>query len=54
MYSTTCASKAILSKICYIKSMQLLRIALKLSALTVIPYNFCTLYLLRAVRSIKM
>lgn len=40
MYSTTCASKAILSKICYIKSMQLLQIALKLSTLTITLRNF--------------
>lgn len=40
MYSTTCASKAILSKLCYNKSMQLFQTALKLSALTIILHNF--------------
>lgn len=50
MYSTTCASKAILSKLCYNESIQLPQTALELSAQSAILYHFCTI-LVRAVRS---
>lgn len=50
MYSTTCASKAILTKLYYNESIQLPQTALELSAQSTILYHFCTI-LVRAVRS---